>query len=439
MIKKKIFTISASLLASFFASSSCATTSISSKESNDEIAKKWDSKITIVNSWINPGFKDDKNTNSIENQFIKLLKARFKSFKDSDPLTKNLPDVDFSFDVDYDKNSYFSKLENNDKNKDIYIANYTTYINNFWQNNQFNKEFDVKLIAQTSTLKFNWQTKDSLFYVDGHDSDPLRQQAQRNNVEWVQKTNVDYPDWHKSDKLTFDGSKYSNFYQPNQLTFVYRGVIFISGDKAKRDEITKDWNDRNWEKFVKHGIIFKDKSKSGSYKYQVALLARHFNKTIKEINEYFESGAKEIFKGTKAQDQIGKESNSFTPRIAFDDEGVYNWTKNKKDSNLFKTSKYQENKPYDDNNNDVVRVLIATNPAPYDVAIGRSGLSNKQVELLTKTLNSLSVEENLYGKYTGYNKFFALNLDNFEKFIKLQVQAETKLDLIKEIEEPKND
>ncbi|SOO26814.1 Alkylphosphonate ABC transporter, substrate-bindin (fragment) [Xanthomonas phaseoli pv. phaseoli] len=87
-----------------------------------------------------------------------------------------------------------------------------------------------------------------------------------------------------------------------------------------------------------------------------------------------------------------------------------------------------------DKNNAVVRTLTMTNPAGYDVVLARKGLLDKQVELLSKALNSLSLTENTYGIYTGYNKFMPLSNELFEKLVKLQVQAESTENLVTEID-----
>ncbi|MBY7703574.1 hypothetical protein JIY74_25170 [Vibrio harveyi] len=39
--------------------------------------------------------------------------------------------------------------------------------------------------------------------------------------------------------LIFDGSKYTNFYEKDKLTYVYRGAILISGKEAERHKITE--------------------------------------------------------------------------------------------------------------------------------------------------------------------------------------------------------
>ncbi|MCT4469449.1 ABC transporter thiamine pyrophosphate-binding lipoprotein p37/Cypl [Mycoplasma sp. HS2188] len=404
-------------------------------ENKNDIADNWDTNITIVNSWINPGFKseNDKGQSEIEKNFLTLLAQRFNDFKNKDEETKDLPDVNFFIETNQDKDTFYSKLESNNPTLDLMIANYATYLNSFAdETGKVNDLHGIKLVSQTSTLKFNWQGSDNDTYSNGLSDDKLRQAADRNNQSWVKNTGYEYPDWQQAvseKKLSFDGSKFIQFYENNALTYVYHGAIYIAGNKAQRDQIIQDWNNKDWDAFVAHGIAFKKNTSSGGYKYQVALLARHFNKSLREINTYLESDSENIIKGQSIQDTLGKRhSSNIIPLIGFDDEGVYNWTNNAKHDTYFKPEGFVSNQPYDSEDNVVIRTLTLTNPAAYDVVLARTGISQKQTDLISKALNSLSLNENTYGIYTGYNKFQPLDLETFQKFMYLQVQAETKND-----------
>ncbi|QQY78070.1 ABC transporter substrate-binding protein [Mycoplasma mycoides subsp. capri] len=436
----------------------------------------WDTTITINNSWVNDGFfnKLDYDTGAItagekSKAFIELLTKKFK-------------DVKFDIKVDFDKKTYFSKLEKNDSENDVYIANYSYYLSNVWNNKtkSLNKDLPFKLVSQAATLQFNWQSGDNTFYKDGTKEDSLRKLADKNNEEWLKYG--EYPDWYKLEKevngkkLNFDGSKYTNFYKDGDLTYVYRGAVLIAGNEEQRNKIIKDWESKNWEEFIKNGVVYEKTSSAGGYKYQVALFARHFGKTVSEIKADLEGEKYEeyIVKGQKVSAQLGKkqkDQKGHTPLIGFDDEGSYNWTKSKKDSEKYKPTEFKSSengkptasamtggklmmavskpvatKPATpaqanpgtngmmDKNNAVVRTLTMTNPAGYDVVLARKGLLDKQVELLSKALNSLSLTENTYGIYTGYNKFMPLSNELFEKLVKLQVQAESTENLVTEID-----
>ncbi|WFQ90756.1 ABC transporter substrate-binding protein [Mycoplasma feriruminatoris] len=439
---------------------------------------KWDTTITITNGGVNDGFlkqfdKDGKviSTGELSNKFLQLLGQRFNELKNKDEETKKFKDVKFEIKVDEDTDRYFSKLEKNDINNDVYIANYSNYLDKAWDagSKSVKKDLPFKLVSQAATLRFSWQSDDNTFYKDGTSSDPLRKLAEENNKKWTEYG--EYPDWYKAEegtskKLIFDGSKYTNFYKQDELTYVYRGAVLISGTEDERKQIMEQWEKKNWDEFIKNGIVYAKTDSAGKYKYQVALFARHFGKTVSEIKNDLDSEKNKgyIIKGQKVSAQLGKKQTnpSIVPKIGFDDEGAYNWNKSKKDSVKYKPTDFKSTaiemnngKPMmavaaapttpaapastsgtngmKDKNGAVIRTLTMTNPAGYDVVLARKGLLDKQVELLSKALNSLSLTENTYGIYTGYNKFMPLSMDLFEKLVKLQVQAETTENLVDNI------
>ncbi|WFQ94930.1 ABC transporter thiamine pyrophosphate-binding lipoprotein p37/Cypl [Mycoplasma feriruminatoris] len=448
---------------------------------------KWDTTITINNAWVNDGFFKNLDYNSgavtegeKSKAFIDLLTKRFNEFKNQDEEAKKHKDVKFEIKVDFDKKGYFSKLEKNDSNNDVYITNYSYYLDNVWDasSGSLKKDLPFKLVSQAATLQFNWQSGDNTFYKDGMKEDSLRKLADENNKKWLEFG--EYPEWytkeekeHNGKKLHFDGSKYTNFYKDGDLTYVYRGAVLIAGNESERNKIISDWEKKDWDSFVKNGIVYEKTSSAGGYKYEVALFARHFGKTVSEIKKDLEGKNYEhyIVKGKKASEQLGKKqdgSNQLVPKIGFDDEGAYNWTKSKKDSKKYKPTGFvptETAKPavtrmnggkammvaassatsatpaaaatpgtMKDKNGSVIRTLTMTNPAGYDVVLARKGLLDKQVELLSKALNSLSLTENTYGIYTGYNKFMPLSMNLFEKLVKLQVQAESTENLVDNID-----
>ncbi|WP_434335166.1 ABC transporter substrate-binding protein [Mycoplasma capricolum subsp. capricolum] len=457
--------------------------SISSLVVACQTKESWDTTITINNGYINDGFlkqidKEGKviSTGELSEKFLKLLGKRFNELKNKDEETKKYKDVKFQIKEDGDKKSYYSKLEKNDSNNDIYITNYSYYLNNVWDSKtkSLNRDLPFKLVSQAATLRFSWQSEDNTFYKDGTKDDSLRKLAEENNNKWLEYG--EYPEWHTkegkeidSKSLHFDGSKYTNFYKKDELTYVYRGVVLIAGTEDQRSKIIKNWEEKNWEEFIKNGIVFEKTTSAGGYKYQVALFARHFNKTISEVKEDLEGKKYEqyIVKGQKVSAQLGKQQKdktNLTPLIGFDDEGSYNWTKSKKDSEKFKPTGFKptasspalatmngktimtatstsstpavstEANGMKDKNGSVIRTLTMTNPAGYDVVLARKGLLDKQVKLISEALHSLSLTENTYGIYTGYNKFMPLSMDLFEKLVKLQVQAESKQDLVTDID-----
>ncbi|EOA07534.1 Alkylphosphonate ABC transporter, substrate-binding component [Mycoplasma yeatsii 13926] len=415
----------------------------------------WQEIITIKNAWVNEGFlKTDK-----EKQFLETLENKFESFKNQDDSLKNFKKVKFKIGVDGEKKGYLSKLEKDTEGDDVLITNYSYYLNGLFDpvKNEVKSDLPFQLVSQASTLRFTWQDNVNEMYSakNGNKNDKIVADAVKNNQKWIDETGKEYPEWNtieKSDKkpngtLTFDGSKYTNFYEKDKLSYVYRGAILISGKKAEREKITQQWNSKDFDGFISNGIVYEKDSSAGSFKYQAALIARHFNKDLTEVTKILKGEVEKykdhVFKGTSAAKQLGKEttagSKKVIPKIGFDDEGAYNWTQSNPEKSKYQPKGFEKNKNVKDENydNDVVRTLTFTNPAGYDVVLARKGLMTKQVELLSKALTSLTLDENTYGIYTGYNKFQNLTKEMFNNFIKLQAQAETTKDLVDEIPEAK--
>lgn len=416
----------------------------------------WQEIITIKNAWVNEGFL---NTN-LEKTFLQTLEDKFESFKNKDDSLKNFKKVKFKIGVDYDKKGYLSKLEKDTEGDDVFITNYSYYLNGLFiqDTDEVKSDLPFQLVSQASTLRFTWQDNVNEMYnnkLNGNKNDKIVADAMKNNQKWIVETGKEYPEWNTIEKtkdnpngtLIFDGSKYTNFYEKDKLTYVYRGAILISGKEAERHKITEQWNNKDFEGFIANGIVYEKDSSGGSFKYQAALIARHFGKDLTEVTKILkgevEKYKKHIFKGVSAAKQLGKEvtvgSEKVVPKIGFDDEGAYNWSKSDPTKSKYQPKGFEKDKNVkeSDYDNDVVRTLTFTNPAGYDVVLARKGLMTKQVELLSKALTSLSLEENTYGIYTGYNKFQNLTKEMFNNFIKLQAQAETTKDLVTKIDEAK--
>ncbi|QJG67042.1 ABC transporter thiamine pyrophosphate-binding lipoprotein p37/Cypl [Mycoplasma phocoenae] len=400
-------------------------------ENLEDIKSKWDTEITIYNKYINPGFRGSPDGLN----FVKELNKRFNDLKNKDPLTKNLKNVKFNFQVQNDANTIYNELEADNKKYDIGIMNYTNLYTKFLgiENPDYQFNPTIKLVAQTNTKKFIWQTNANTYYTRNKMNKELLESADQNNIHWFKNTNLEYPDWTK-DKPLFENSAYSEFYKKNELTNIYRGAIYIAGNESERNQIKKDWEDKNFFKFVSHGITFENTDSASGYKYQVALMARHFGKTIKELNEYFSNTQnKNVVKNLHIKKTLGKATSGIVPKIGFSPEGELNWILNTKGDNYFKPDGFVSKQKFNDPNNKVIRTFIFTNPAGYDVVLGRRNLSDKQVDLISQTLQSFNIEDNLYGAYTGYNRFSKIDKELFKKFILLQIQAETTKDLIDEI------
>lgn len=389
--------------------------------------KNWDKEITLKNYWTNEGFiGTDK-----EKAFINKLNADFKALKDADPKLKNLPDVTFKIATGVDYGTLLSDLKTDKKDSDIGFLPYHSFANSLLNKNldgnNLKANFAPKLIGQTATLKFIWSGDDNNHYTTGDANDKLRVAANDENVEQFQAFG-EFPSWTDDNaSLAFDGSKYKAFYKNNELTYVYHGAIYIAGTKAQRDAIIAAWDSKNWDAFKAYGIIFKKPSSGGSYKYQTALLAKHFGKNLDELRASLEKENNTLVtKGKSAASNLGKGTDSTRRNIGFSDEGEFNWTPKSWGEDIYKPSGYNPNEAnnFNSETNDVVRVFTLTNPAPYDVILGRAGLDEDQARLIKTVLNDLSLSENTFGIYTGYNKFERITANEFKNFVKLQLAAE---------------
>ncbi|MBZ4203690.1 ABC transporter thiamine pyrophosphate-binding lipoprotein p37/Cypl [Mycoplasma tauri] len=394
-------------------------TSISCTNYSNE---EWDDEIVIGYSSTNPNFFK----NGTDKKFIKLLEEKFEQFRKNDPEANKFKPVKFKF-ADQgvkDKSIIISDLESN-KNFDIAVVPYSTILDYLNGSYQEGHNFRPKKIAQSYTLGFVWQNNPTSFYIDGSKNDPLRLDAEaENNAQMVKYG--EYKTWtNKKDEFDFDGSKYRIFYKKDKVIPIYRGAIIISGNDEVRKNIINAWENKNFDEFIKHGIVYKNHESGGKFKYQLALLARHFGKKIDDLKIIFSKNEHGYFVASKNLNwQLGKK-NEFgkITNIIFTDEGEFNWTpKHEQWTNGHFTPSDPDAK---------VRVLTMTNPAPYDIMLGKTSLSSKQAELIAKAISSLSVEENLYGTYTGYNKFKPIDENLFVQMLKLQTAAvdrDTNLD-----------
>ncbi|AKB10866.1 ABC transporter thiamine pyrophosphate-binding lipoprotein p37/Cypl [Mycoplasmopsis synoviae] len=388
---KKLKLLLLIILFSSFVASSCGFASQSEQK------LQWDATLTLYG----PNFGNLFSEN-LKSAWIKKVQDKFNELKNSNPETKNYPDVVFDLKFLDDKNLIFQNLNNNLENYDFGILNATTILKNK------NSDLISHPLLQTKTLKFLWSLDDSKTYFDGSENDPLITAAnEANKIQFENELYGPYSSWNDENKkilLKWDGSKYNVFYKDfhdsNNFSSVFRGSILISGTKEIRDEIIKAWNDKNWEKFLSFGIVIRNFESLSRYNAQVEILAKQFNKNVSEIKTELQNpNNKNVLIG-RASNSLGVLSNQGKVfNIAFDYEGVFNWTPPYYGSgNLIYNFKPSDN-------NSSVRYLTFTNPIIYDQVFARRGLSEIQKELFAKALASLSFEDNTYGNYTGYNQF----------------------------------
>ncbi|QJR44385.1 ABC transporter thiamine pyrophosphate-binding lipoprotein p37/Cypl [Mycoplasma miroungirhinis] len=372
----------------------------------------WDTNIVITYGSANDGFKkkDPKTQKSPHDIFLENLERKFNELKNADPNLRVNADVKFNTAENFDEESMKNSLLSDDVDNDLSIIGYKSIDDKI---DKTNLDKYPHYVGNTETLAFKWTVEDNANYVDGSDNDPLVKGAKENNKVWFDN-NGEFPQWYTiEDELKWDGSKYAAFYDDtNRLTQFYRGAIYISGTDEELQAIENAWKTKNWDEFSKYGIIYKNTTSLGKYRLQAHLLAQHFNLTPLEVNTYFteqkNKDNKKVSLG-KFSTQLGKkDSLGHTFHIAFGDEGEMNWNRSTND----KDDKFKPTDP-----NAKIRVLTLTGPSPYNAVFSRQGLPKAESQLIMKALESLSIDENQLGIYTGFNKFISGDDNMFKTYI----------------------
>ncbi|MEA4115476.1 hypothetical protein VBM87_01600 [Mycoplasma sp. 744] len=381
----------------------------------------WDNEITIVVPQINNGFL----STDLETNFLNKITDKFNYLKNQNSLVKDLPDVRFKIELNEEKEAIFQDLISNKNTVDLGFLSYTRFVDSLDTNSNIN--YDFQIVGQTLANKFIWSNLNELSsYKDGSMTDNLRILAEQQNIEQF-KNYGEFPSWISKDKeLNFNGSVYSIFYDYNQFTSVHRSSILIAGNLQQRNKIIEAWDNKDWDKFKSFGFVVRSFDSGTGFKYPIKLLSKHFNLSLEEIEKFFKSRNNNlVLVGSRPRDQLGKtDSNNFTYHIAFDNEGVFNWTRARE--GRYQPTGYNKDlsNDYNSKNNVVVRNLIFSNPAPYDVLLGRKNLNTIQKELIIETLSNLSQEDNTFGIYTGYNKIDKIDFDLFKKYVEMQKEAQ---------------
>lgn len=354
-----------------------------------------DKKIIIWNSWIPDEFKKESN------EFINSLNNKINLLKDKEGL-RNLGKIKFEFRSNSNEVIYQNTISNKYET-DIAIVPYRVFKNLDFDN------LDFKVIAQTATKSFSWAYNDNSLYND----DSFRNIT--NSYNNLLNSLKPYSEWNKD--YGYKDSVYNDFYK-QEVSSTYRGQIIISGDQQTLNSIKNAWNNKDLDKFLNFGLIFKNKKSSGSYKLQRALLAKHFEKSLQEIEEKLEPILNELILIKNPGEFLGKSVNETGLKrmyhIAFTDHGVFNWSKSEND--LFKPKTGSK-----------LQILSVTNPAPYSVMIAKKDLDDKLINLIKKVFSDLKVKENIYGKFTGYNKFIPIDLSTFETLLNNYNYSETNV------------
>lgn len=134
---KKLKLLLLIILFSSFVASSCGFASQSEQK------LQWDATLTLYGP--NSGNLFSEN---LKSAWIKKVQDKFNELKNSNPETKNYPDVVFDLKFLDDKNLIFQNLNNNLENYDFGILNATTILKNK------NSDLISHPLLQTKTLKF---------------------------------------------------------------------------------------------------------------------------------------------------------------------------------------------------------------------------------------------------------------------------------------------
>ncbi|MDJ1645596.1 hypothetical protein QLQ80_00630 [Mycoplasma sp. M5725] len=353
-----------------------ASISCSQKEEN----------ITIWNSWLPDEFKKEGM------QFVTNFNNKINNLIKIDSELKDIGKINFEFKSN-NNDVIYQNIISNKENCDFAIVPYRVF------KNLNLDEIDFQIAMQTATKSFSWAYDDESIYGQKSFSNITNSYNEKLNLS------DSFENW--GNNYGYKNGIYSDFYKTGTSS-TYRGQIIISGDKDTLNSIKTAWNNKDLKKFINYGIIFKSKKSSGAYKLQRSLLSKHFNVDINEIENKLDSINDEIVLLKNPGEFIGKSTEETGLKkiyhIAFTDHGVFNWTKSK-------------NKLFTPKKGDKLEILSVTNPAPYSVMIARKGLNPKLVNLIKKVFAELKTEENVYGNFTGYAKFYQINLNTFKALL----------------------
>ncbi|WP_369085751.1 ABC transporter thiamine pyrophosphate-binding lipoprotein p37/Cypl [Metamycoplasma spumans] len=254
-------------------------------------------------------------------------------------------------------------------------------------------------IIQTMTKQFVFD-KQASFYENGSENDPLRLVADQAYALFAEKP---YKQW-TNESYGWNGSIYTKFYEKGEaFTDYYRGLIMIQGTDEELNNITKAWNDKDWNAFRNFGIVTGSKDSGSKYHVQEALFKKHFNKEgnkfesfeldkLANSNKYIEGKARDIGRGALAK-----------YHIVFDELGSFAYTKNNKKGKVidYYTPENAEAK---------IKFLTATDPIKYNVFATSKYLDKNIANGLAKSIYETWKEgQDDYGQTVG---FFAYKIIN---------------------------
>ncbi|UUD36206.1 P37-like ABC transporter substrate-binding lipoprotein [Mycoplasmopsis citelli] len=390
------------LVGSLFIGPFLSVSCFSEKEEN-----QWDTDIKFYVPQPNKGYTEEMKT-----QFEKTLTKYFNEIKNQNSSLKNNPDVSIKLEYAQSSGDLYQKFLANNVDNDFAIMSYSDI-------SKKNNDELLPSVAQTQTLKFLWTPEVTAKFQDKKEQDPLYLMAQQANKLQLEDSRFgSYPlDWiGKETQMMWDGSKYGVFYKNDQYTENFYGSILISGTSQEREQIKKSWLEKDWDTFKSFGILFNKKTSLSKFIVPVSIIAKNFGKTYNEIFEYLSNDNSFVSAGKDPAVNLGiKTSSGKTYKIAFDYDGVFNWTPptwnpdSAEKTYNFKPTNYPQEQ---------IRYLTMVGPLFYDAVLARKRMPEAQKEIFAQALAKLQNSENTYGTFSGFNKFIPLNDQKLKDNIK---------------------
>ncbi|MGZ9761862.1 ABC transporter thiamine pyrophosphate-binding lipoprotein p37/Cypl [Mycoplasma sp. 394] len=262
-------------------------------------------------------------------------------------------------------------------------------------------ELGFKLGIQTLTRQFNgditydFTTKAHGHYTDGLDDDDLRKIAKNEDTLFHAKPRSQWDD--KNNGYNWDGQIYQSLYNAKTDLVPYqRGSIVLIGTDDIRSKIKQAWNSKNWNEFIKYGIVTGKNTSGGKYLLQQALLKKHFGASFKPLATVASETPDNILIGGKIKEM--NNPNEAKKHIFFDDETSWAWTK------------YKPHDAYEINQstrpNEKLEEFIVTEVLPYNVGVFGPYVSSDAINQVTAAfVNLYKNDKDIFGPTVGFNGY----------------------------------
>lgn len=377
IIKRKII-----LFTSLVASAALIATTISCTKTNEVL----DVNAELGTSW----WVSKTNENEVEN-YQKLFNETAKKLYEENPdkyKGAKLPNLKIT---DNDNNE--AKLTSLKTSKIAFtilnVQHAVTEINNK----------DIVSGLQTLTTAFK-EDNQLLSYKSNADAPKY---LQNTAPKWVNEYLLKKPfqTWGADEK--WNGTRWDFLYDTSTTVPFYRGMIMYVGNDATRAEIKKAWDDKDWEKFYKFGIVHGRNTSQGKYIIINKLFKDHFP-SLSNVSDPIASIPSQ-YKERKDGNQIGVLTGK---RIFIDDMYSFAWQNNKDQNvkaNIFNPPEGEK-----------IQILSLTNPLFYDIMMfNKSVIDDATRQLVEDTFIELSKSGNdSYGVNSGYNSYRKINDFNKE-------------------------